>query len=125
MGKARLQPEFLQRTLTFADRCVAVAEQSERDGRFRRTLEQLAAAGSSVGANLAEADEAISRKDFRRCLAIAMKELAETCFWLALIVHRQWLSLDRLGPLTRELVELKNVVGAILARSAPRSEFSG
>ena len=76
MDKGRLQPEFLSRSEDFADRCVAVAEELDRGGMFRRIIEQLAASGSSVGANLAEADQAMSRRDFRKCLAIAAKELA-------------------------------------------------
>jgi four helix bundle protein len=84
MGGGRLRPEFLERTEAFADRCVALTEQLAADGRFVRLVDQLAASGSSVGANIAEASEAMSRKDFRKCLAIASKELAETWFWLRL-----------------------------------------
>ncbi|MCW5764549.1 MAG: four helix bundle protein [Phycisphaeraceae bacterium] len=119
-GKGRLQPQFIARVEEFSDRCVAVAEQLERDGRFRRIVEQLAASGSAVGANLAEADEAMSRRDFRKSLAIAAKELAETRFWLHLAVRRAWLVQSRLDPLLAELSEIKRIVGAILTRTAPK-----
>ena len=122
MGKGRLQPELVERVECFSDRCVAVAEQLIADRRFPRLAEQLAASGSSVGANIAEADEAMSVKDFRKCLAIATKELAETRFWLRLIVRRDWLPAPRLEPLLAELGEIKRVIGSILIRTArPRS----
>ncbi len=118
MGKGRLQAEFLDRIESFSDRCVAVAEQLLTDGRFLRIAEQLAASGSSVGANLAEADEAMSLKDFRKCLAIASKELAETRFWLRLVVRRAWLPESRLAPLLAELTEIKRVLGSILIKTS-------
>ncbi len=117
MARGRLQTEFLERVEVFSDRCVAVAEQLAADGRFLRITEQLAASGSSVGANLAEADEAMSVKDFRKHLAIATKELAETRFWLRLCIRRDWLSEARLTTLIAELTELKAIVGAILKKT--------
>lgn len=117
MGKGRLQPEFIERCEAFSDRCVALAEQLDRDGRFRRIVEQLAACGSSVGANIAETDEAMSRRDFRKSLAIAKKELVETRFWIRLAIRREWVAQTRLDLLVAELEELKTIVGSILAKT--------
>lgn len=119
MAKGRLKPEFLQRTEAFADRCLAVAEQLLLDGRMSRIVEQLAASGCSVGANVAEANEALSVKDFRKCLGIACKELVETRFWLGLFVRRGWITAARLDPLLTELEEIKRVIGSILTRTQP------
>jgi len=119
MKVGRLKPEFIDRTEDFADRCVAVAEQLDRDGRFPRIVEQLACSGSAVGANIAEADEAMSRPDFRKCMAIAAKELAETRFWIRLAVRRGWITEARVEPLAAELEELRKIVGSVLARTHP------
>ena len=91
MAKGRLKPEFVERVEAFSDRCVAVAEQLDQDGRFRRIVEQLAASGSSAGENIAEAAEAMSTKDFRKSLSIASKELVETRFWIRLVIRREWI----------------------------------
>ena len=117
--KGRLRGEFLERTEVFADRCLAVAEQLQADGRFDRIVSQLAGCGSSVGANIAEADEAMSRKDFRKGLAIANKELAETRYWLRVCIRRQWLAAERLDSLLAELAEIKKIVGSILTKTDP------
>ena len=119
MGKGRLKPEFLERTEGFADRCLQVADQLQADRRFTRVIDQLAGCGSAVGANLSEADEAMSVKDFRKCLSIAIKELAETRYWFRLIARRKWIPQSRLEPLLAELHELKLIVGAILTKTAP------
>jgi four helix bundle protein len=119
MGKGRLQLEFLERSEVFADRCLQVAEQLAADDRFPRVIDQLAGSGSSVGANLAEAAEAMSTKDFRKSLAIANKELVETRYWLRLILRRKWIPDSRLLPLLAELAEIKLIIGSILTKTAP------
>ncbi len=48
-------------------------------------LEQLARSGTSVGANIHEAQYAQSRKDFITKLEIALKETSETSYWLKLM----------------------------------------
>lgn len=121
-AKGRLQPTFLDRTEAFADRCLAVAEELAQQRRFDRIVNQLAGAGTSVGANVAEADQAMSRRDFRKCLAIAIKELAETGYWLRLCVRRNWLPQARLDPLLLELAEIKLVLGSILTRTQPANK---
>lgn len=117
--KGRLRPDFIERVEAFSDRCLAVAETLDEQGCFRRFVEQLAASGASSGANIAEADEAMSDKDFRKCLAIAVKELVETRFYLRLCIRRGWLSPARLLPLLAELHEVKKIVGSILTKTAP------
>ena len=49
--------------------------------------DQLARAGTSVGANIHEAQYALSKKDFVAKLEIALKEASETGYWLELL-HR-------------------------------------
>ena len=46
---------------------------------------QILRSGTSVGANLAEAKHAISKKDFLSKVYIALKECAETEYWLELL----------------------------------------
>ena len=48
-------------------------------------IDQLARAGTSVGANIHEAQYAQSKKDFISKLEIALKESNETSYWLRLM----------------------------------------
>ncbi|RKY47077.1 MAG: four helix bundle protein [Candidatus Neomarinimicrobiota bacterium] len=52
---------------------------------------QLLRSGTSIGANVYEAQCAASRKDFNNKLTIALKEANETHYWLKLINESQYL----------------------------------
>lgn len=47
---------------------------------------QILRSGTSIGANIAEANCAISKKEFLSKMYIAFKECAETLYWLDLLV---------------------------------------
>ena len=53
---------------------------------------QLARAGTSVGANIHEAQYAHGRKDFTAKLEIALKEASETSYWLKLMFETNRIS---------------------------------
>lgn len=117
----RLQQDFLDRVERFCDRVLDVAEALGKNGVPRRIVDQLAAAGTSVGANVFEADEGMSRPDFCRSMAIATKELSETRFWLRLAVRRGWVPETRMASLEDECRQLKSVIGAMIVNSRTRA----
>jgi len=122
---ARLSEEILGRCEAFSQRMLDVVEVLEKQGRSRRICEQMTGCGTSVGANVFEADEAMTRKDFVRCLAIAVKELSESRFWLRLVAGRGWVSVERLEPLIDATRELRKIMGTMISRtlaSARRAE---
>ncbi len=116
----RIDPELLDRIVAFSDRCVALGEHLQEQRRSFRVIDQLIAAGTAVGANCYEADEALSRRDFCKCVGIAIKELNETRFWFEILMRWDWVTEDRLAPLRDEAGELKRILGAILSRTRAR-----
>jgi four helix bundle protein len=84
----RLTKDFLERIESFCDRAVGVSEELGKRKVSLRIVDQALASGTSVGANVFEADEAMSSADFVKCLAIATKELNEFRFWLRLAGRR-------------------------------------
>ena len=56
--------------------------------------DQLARAGTSVGANIHEAQYAQSKKDFISKLEIALKEANETSYWLKLMYQTNRIDLE-------------------------------
>lgn len=90
---AELSLEFAISISLLADR---LAE--KREYRF---ADQIGRSGTSIGANIREADYAQSKADFISKLQIALKEAAETEFWLELL----W----RIGRISEE--EYKNLNG--------------
>ena len=79
---------------------------------------QLVKASGSVGANYIEANEALSKKDFRMRIKISRKEAKESRYWLKLVdtEGKKDLEKDRM-VLIKEATELMNIFGAILRKS--------
>lgn len=113
----RIKPETLARATQFALRMIDLAEALEHQHRSRRVVDQIIGCGTSVGANLFEASEAMSRADFVKTLNICTKELAECAFWFEVVSSRKWIQIERLSPLAQEARELKLILGAMISRT--------
>ena len=74
-----------ERTLAFAKKVRAFVRQLRMDIPNIEDIKQLVRASGSVGSNYIEANEALSRKDFRHRIKICRKESKETRYWLKLI----------------------------------------
>lgn len=82
----------------------------------RRLIEQLVGAGTSVGANYCEADDAVSKKDFRHKISICKREARESKFFLRMIVKAVPELRDEAKPLWQEAKEL-HLIFAKIGRS--------
>ena len=85
---------------------------------LRELMKQLLDSGTSIGANLEEADGGQSKPDFRSKIAISRKEAFETRFWLRLMVHAD----ARLTPSASPLLQESNELIAILTTIKKNSE---
>jgi len=71
--------------------------------------EQLLKSGTSVGANVREAEHAESKADFKHKMAIAQKEANETLYWLELLIETNYIGNDQFKevyPLAEEIMRL-------------------
>jgi four helix bundle protein len=75
---------------------------------------QVLRSGTSIGANVAESQQAQSRADFRAKLSIALKEEAETEFWLRLLHETDYLKDTEFSELYQDCRELGKLLTAIL-----------
>ena len=73
---------------------------------------QLLRSGTSIGANLAEAECAISKKDFLAKIYIALKECAETRYWLELLHETDFLSEAQFSSIYADCEELRKMLSA-------------
>ncbi len=79
--------------------------------------DQLIRSSGSVGANLHEADNARSKKEFISCVGISLKEVRETIFWLN-VLRRTNSDYDYvIQKLGSETGELKKILGSIYQNS--------
>ena len=75
---------------------------------------QLLRSGTSVGANLSEANGAISKADFSSKVSIAYKECLETKYWLDLLKDTGYISEERHETLFGAADELAKILFSIL-----------
>jgi four helix bundle protein len=73
------------RTKTFAKNIVKLCNRASKSPVSAPIINQLVRAGTSIGANYAEANGASSRKDFRNKIYICKKEAIETKYWLGML----------------------------------------
>lgn len=79
---------------------------------------QLVRASGSVGANYIEANESLSKKDFKVRIKISRKESKESRFWLNLLDLNKDLNLEeKREKLVQESTELLKIFSAILKNS--------
>ena len=75
---------------------------------------QVLRSGTSIGANIAEAQQAQSRADFIAKLSIALKETSETKYWLRLLKATDYLSGDESRSIYADCIELEKLLVTIL-----------
>ncbi len=74
---------------------------------------QLLRCGTSIGANVAEAESGISKKDFLSKMYIAFKECCETEFWLDILHETQFIDDASFASLMPSCLELKKMLSSI------------
>ena len=73
---------------------------------------QLLRSGTSIGANIAESECAISEKDFLSKIYIALKESAETIYWLDLLFETDYLSEIEYKSMKDDCEELRKMMSS-------------
>lgn len=108
--------DLKERTFKFAQRVMDIVEMLPNKPQCEVLRKQLAKAGSSIGANVEEADGTITRKDFVNKMAIARKEAKETRYWLRLILGK-YLKEEEIASDIKECHELISILSCIINKS--------
>ena len=74
---------------------------------------QLLRSGSSIGANVAEAQRAQSRADFLSKMSIALKEANETMYWLRILYRTHYLTEREFVSMVNDTEELLRLLTSI------------
>ena len=78
---------------------------------------QLLRSGTSIGANLVEAQSGISKRDFIAKIYISLKETAETEYWLELLYKTDYLTIDEYQSTNHKCKELFKLFNSITKNS--------
>ena len=74
---------------------------------------QVLRSGTSIGANVAEAQKAQSRPDFNAKLNIALKEANETYYWLRLLHRTEYITDDAFKSMEKDINEIISILVTI------------
>ena len=119
----RPRRDITDRTFAFAVAVVRFCQTLGRTSGAKRTVAgQLLRAGTSVGANVEEAQGAQGRKDFIAKNMIALKEAREARYWLRLVQASDLHQTAPVPELIREATELCNILAAIVVKARRNSE---
>lgn len=73
---------------------------------------QLLRSGTSIGANIAESECAISQKDFLSKIYIALKECAETIYWIELLFETEYLTNEEYQSIKSDCEEIRKMLSS-------------
>lgn len=75
---------------------------------------QLLRAGTSIGANVTESQQAQSKPDFVSKISVALKEASETKYWIKLLGATEYLSENQTKSILDDCVEIEKILVTIL-----------
>jgi four helix bundle protein len=102
----------LKKSKDFAIRIVRLYKYLRQTKREYTLSSQLLRSGTSIGANLSEAIYGISYKDFVSKMFIALKECAETKYWLELLHETNYLTDEEYHSMDKDCTELIRLLTA-------------
>ena len=103
----------LVKSTRFAVRIVKLYQYLSETKRETVMSKQLLRCGTSIGANITEAEAAVSRKEFLSKMQIAFKECAETQYWFDLLHETSYISGKEYDSVSRDCDELRRMLSAI------------
>jgi four helix bundle protein len=106
-----------EKSLDFAEAIVELYKYLEDTHKEYVLSKQILKAGTSIGANISEAIEAHSKKDFISKFQIALKEANETNYWLTLLHRTDFIEKEYFNRLKKKINEIISILISILKTS--------
>lgn len=106
-----------QKSYDFALRIVETYKVLSKEKKEFVLSRQLLRSGTSIGANVEEADASISLAEFSAKISIAYKEARETGNWLKLLFHSNYLEKESFDLAFNECDEICKLLYSILRSS--------
>lgn len=101
-------------SFAFAIKIVHLYKYLVNDKKEFTLSKQLLRSGTSIGANVKEGINGISRADFRNKMSIALKEANETEYWLELMLESKILTKDEIKFLIQDCKEICRILNSIV-----------
>ena len=105
---------IVQKSLAFSVRIVNLHKYLNGQKKEHVISKQICKSGTSIGANIAESQQAQSRADFLSKLEIALKETSETKYWLRLLNATDYLSKTEFDSMYADCSEIEKLLVSII-----------
>ena len=106
--------KVLELATKFAVRIVKFYKHFSNEKKEFVLSKQLLRSGTSVGANIFEAQDAQSKADFGSKMNIALKEANESYYWIKLLHESDYISKAEYDSLQKDILEIRNILSAIV-----------
>ena len=105
---------LLDKSLLFAARIVKLHKFLCKTHKETVISKQILRSGTSIGANINEANYGVSKADFISKMQISIKETAETEYWIRLLKLSEYLKDEEYNSLLKDCLDIKNILTATL-----------
>ena len=102
------------KSLEFAVRIVNLYKFLVNEQKEFVMSKQILRSGTSIGANIREAEQAQSRADFINKLNIALKEANETEYWLELLIRTEYITQEQYESINNDSTEINKLLISII-----------
>ena len=105
---------LIEKSFKFAIRIVNLYKHLTSNKKESILSKQLLRCGTSIGANIYEAQDAQSKADFIAKLSISLKEARETQYWIELLKETNYLTSKEAESILKDLVEIIKLLVSII-----------
>ena len=112
-----MSESILKETTTeFAKKIIFLCRELKQNSVESILINQLLRCGTSVGANVSEAQYAQGKKDMISKFEIALKECNESEYWLELLCDTGCISYDTFSTLKKDCINIRRMLVASVKR---------
>lgn len=101
---------LIDKSIVFASRIVKLYQHLTKTKKETIISKQIVRSGTSIGANINEANYGQSKADFISKMSIALKETAETEYWIKLLYMSEYIDEKMSESLLNDCLEIKRIL---------------
>ena len=105
---------IVEKSFDFAVRIVNLRKYLTREHKEFVLSKQLLRSGTSIGANVSEAQRGQSKADFTAKMSIALKEASESEYWIRLLYDTGYFTEPQFRSIHMDCLELKRLLSSII-----------
>ena len=108
---------ILEKSMLFAIRIVKMYQYLSKEKKETVMSKQLLKSGTSIGANIREATQGQSKKDFIAKMSISLKEACESEYWIELLYRTDYLTAEQYESMNSDCSDIAKMLTSIVKSS--------